>query len=238
MYQVRLKQFSGPLDKLLELIEERNLDIAEISLAEVTADFLNFVKKLNEEADPKTLADFLVVAARLVLIKSKILLPGLELTKEEETEIKDLEGRLKLYKEFKRAGQYVNELWLNNRESFSRPFLMNLGEQSFFYPSPNLKMKDMVNSIKNLVSSLRALLPETIQVAKRVIITIESKIQELLKRFKETAEHSFKKISTGKSKKEIIVIFLAILHLLKDKIIKAEQKGQFSDIILKKSDGD
>ena len=75
-YQVKLQQFAGPLDKLLQLIEERNLDITQVNLAEVTADFLSYVKNLEQKTAPGIVADFLVVAAKLVLIKSKILLPN------------------------------------------------------------------------------------------------------------------------------------------------------------------
>ena len=231
-YEIKSEKFSGPLDKLLELIEEKRLEITEISLAEVTADFLNYIKSLEQKIDSGILADFLVVAARLLLIKSKALLPSLELTKEEETEIKDLEGRLKLYREFKRASEYINGFWIKNERSFSRPFLMNLA--SVFYPPKTLKTDDLIASAKNLLASLKALLPEATAAVKEIIITIESKIKELLGRFQETAEQNFKKIAGGGSKKEIIVSFLAILHLFKDQIIQIEQNEQFGDITLKK----
>src|SRR5262245_24863161 len=105
MYEVRLEQYSGPLDKLLELIEEKKLEPTQVSLAAVTADFISYVEKLEQEkdVDPGVLADFVVVAARLLVIKSKVLLPGLELTEEEKVDIADLENRLKIYQEFKLA---------------------------------------------------------------------------------------------------------------------------------------
>ncbi len=233
-YEVKLEQFSGPLDKLLQLIEERHLDITHISLAEVTADFLNYVKKLGATAEPKILADFLVVAAHLVLIKSKTLLPSLELTEEEKTDIKDLESRLKLYQEFKRAGEAIRKLWLKNSRSFGRPLFMNLGDESFFYPPKKLTTQDLINSLRKILSALQDLVPKIAKI-KETVISIESKIRHLLARFQETAEHSFKKIAEKGSRKEIIVIFLAVLHLLKDRLIQAEQEKQFGDIILKKS---
>ena len=95
MYEVKINQFSGPLEKLLELIEEKKMEITALSLAEVTGGFFNYVKRVESDIDPKILADFLVVAAKLVLIKSKALLPGLELTQEEELDIKDLEQAAK-----------------------------------------------------------------------------------------------------------------------------------------------
>jgi len=89
-YEVKLEQFTGPLNKLLELIEARKLEITALNLAEVTEDFINYIRSLEKGADPEILADFIVVASRLILIKSKTLLPSLELTEEEEGEIKDL----------------------------------------------------------------------------------------------------------------------------------------------------
>ena len=119
MYELKLKQFSGPIEKLLELIEEKKLNITELNLAEVTADFLNYLKTV-EKLDPKALADFLVVAAKLLLIKSKALLPDLKLTQEEETEIKDFTRRLIICKEFieKNRGSISAESELNVGTTF------------------------------------------------------------------------------------------------------------------------
>ena len=89
MYQLNIQQFFGPIEKLLELIEEKKMEITDLNLAEVTADFLNYLKTLVN-VDSRVLADFVVVASRLLLIKSKALLPSLELTEEEEQDISDL----------------------------------------------------------------------------------------------------------------------------------------------------
>lgn len=237
MYEVKLQQFQGPLDKLLELIETKKMEITEIGLAEVTGDFLNYLKELEKNIAPSLLADFLVVAAKLVLIKSKALLPVFELTNEEETEIQDLEAQLKIYREFKRASRHIQEAWEKNSQAFSRPLFLNFGTApSFFYPPQNLKIDDLIKAVKNLLSSLRSLIPEAAKVVKEAVITIEMKIKELLARFQNSLEESFKKLAAGKSKKEVIVYFLAILHLLKDRLVNVEQNQQFGDIILRKQE--
>ena len=233
MYQVKTQQFSGPLGKLLELIEAKHLEITQISLAEVTADFLRYVKNLGEKVGPGMLADFLVVAAKLVLIKSKILLPMLELTKEEEEEIHDLEGRLKLYQEFKVAGEHLRGLWDKNRTTYSRPLFLNLGDGAVFYPPLDLKAETLAQAIRNLAAALQALIPEQ-QTVKKSIVTIEQKIEELLNRFKEASRQSFQGLTKEKNRGEVIVLFLAILHLVKDKLIQAEQGDRFSDITVQK----
>ncbi|HOB90128.1 MAG TPA: segregation/condensation protein A, partial [Candidatus Colwellbacteria bacterium] len=120
-FEISTERFSGPLQKLLELIEERKLEITELSLAEITGEFLDYVHKMGE-AEPKVLADFVSVAARLLLIKSKSLIPNLELTTEEEESIVDLEERLKLYKELKSAEKNVAVFWKSEKRSFSRDF--------------------------------------------------------------------------------------------------------------------
>ena len=121
-YELKLEQFSGPIEKLLELIEEKKLEITQLSLAQVTADFLVYLATIEELA-PGILADFLVVASRLLLIKSKALLPNLILDQEEEQEIRDLEERLKIYREFKAARNYLKNLWQEQPLVFSRELL-------------------------------------------------------------------------------------------------------------------
>lgn len=238
-YEVKIQQFAGPLGKLLELIEERKLEITAISLAEVTADFLRYVKSLEKSA-PSLIADFLVVAAKLVLIKSKALLPMLELTKEEEADIKDLEGRLRIYREFKLASEHIRKLWDKGQTAYSRPLFANLGDQSIFYPPSGLAVSDLVKAIQNLSQALKVLLPDE-QTVKKAVVTIEQKMEELLNRFKDaglsggqTGSHSFRSMSDQKSRGEVIVLFLAILHLLKDRVINVEQSDRFSDIAITK----
>ncbi len=232
-YEVKLQQFSGPMGKLLELIEEKKLEITAISLAEVTADFLRYVKTLEKSA-PGLIADFLVVAAKLVLIKSKVLLPMLELSKEEEEDIKDLEGRLRIYREFKLASEHIRKLWDKDRPAYARPLFLGLGEQSVFYPPESLKLSDLTRAINNLAAVLKVLLPEE-QTIKKAVITIEQKIEELLNRLKAAGQHSFRTMADQKTRNEVIVLFLAILHLLKDRIINVEQGDRFSDIVIQKT---
>ena len=83
MTQIKVLQFEGPLDLLLSLIEEQKLNITEIALAEVTEQFLNYVKQL-EQIEPTSIADYLNIAARLLVIKSKAILPSLEVEQDEE----------------------------------------------------------------------------------------------------------------------------------------------------------
>lgn len=231
-YEVQLDQFSGPLDKLLELIEARQLEITLVNLAQITGDFLEYLKNLDEGSKhPSVLADFVVIASRLILIKSKAILPTLELTEEEELDIKDLESRLKIYKEFKEASKLLSGLWDKNNSSHGRELFMNL--PVVFYPAPNMTIESLEQQILALIHELKGLIPEQ-QSVKKIIVTVEMKVKELLERFKEKGEHSFQSLSKDRPKIEIILLFLAMLHLIRDRIAQANQPGLFSDITILK----
>lgn len=230
-YEIKSDQFTGPLDKLLELIEERKMEITVVNLAEITNDFLKYLQSLSEETThPSIIADFIVVASKLLLIKSKALLPSLELTQEEEKDIQDLELRLKIYKEFKEASLRVKALWESKKYSFGKELFSDL--PPIFYPPKNLEIKDLISSIENIITELKALIPDK-KTVKRTVISIKEKMEELLSRFKQKAENSFKNVVESKSKLEIIVFFLAVLHLIRDRLITSTQGDQFSDIIIK-----
>src|SRR3989338_6266919 len=119
-YQVKLQAFEGPLDVLLNLIEERKLEITQVSLAEVTGHFIEYVER--EHIPPGIIAEFLAVVARLLLIKTKALLPFLTLSEEEEEELVDLETRLKLLARFREAGKHLRKCTRQKRYVFGRAF--------------------------------------------------------------------------------------------------------------------
>lgn len=230
-FEIKTGEFSGPLEKLLELIEEKRLDVTRVALAEVTADFLDYVKKL-ENAGAGVLADFVVVASRLILIKSKALLPSLALTNEEESDIRDLETRLALYREFRVAGATLSKTFSNIPRSASRPFLF--GTPTFFYPPKTLHVQLLSAAITRVFAALETFIPKDERVVKRAFVTIEEKINELIARLHEMTAQSFRSLASKKSKSEVIALFLAVLHLVRHNGVRVEQNDQFADIIIKK----
>ena len=242
-YELKLEKFAGPLEKLLGLIEEKKLGVTEISLAQVTDDFLKYFKTLAEvERDLRLVADFIAIASRLILIKSKFLLPDLTLTPDEEASIKDLERRLKIYQELKPVLKFLAKLWHTKNKELGRDYFLSKGYAAdargkplIFYPGGGLEIHVLAEAIRKLFDSLRIeeLKTETI---KEKIISLEEKIKEVIKRIEHQIETNFSNLSSKKSRSEVIVIFLAILHLAREQLISLEQSSHFSDIMIRKKD--
>lgn len=209
-----------PYEKLLELVEAKQLDITAVNLAEVTADFIKYVESLPSQVEPKVLADFVAVAAKLILIKSKALLPDLPLSEEEAVDVKNLEARLLLYQKFRAASDHLKVIWGNSQQSFSRPLLM--GGVQIFYPPKNLNTLDLLSALVNLSVEIKQLLPET-QSIQNTLVSLEEKMEELVKKFSHQPQQQLAQLVANKSRAEVVVIFLAILHLLKKQLVKVDE---------------
>jgi len=225
-FEIVLEKFSGPLHKLLELIEDKKYEITEVNLSKITGDFLEYLKEV-ESKEPRLLADFIVIASRLILIKSKSLIPELELTEEEEEEIRDLEQRLKLYKELKEAEEIFRNLWNAQNISFSRDPLP-FEKIPTFIPSPNLNQQSFLNALATMHSSVVIL---KTQYENYDAVNFENYISELISRIGKNIS-KFGSVTENKGKKEVILLFLALLHLLKDNKISIDQSQSFSEITI------
>jgi len=229
-----LEFYKGPIEKLLELIEEQKLEVTRVSLVQVTGDFLKYIEslKVGKEGsiEPQILADFLVVASKLLLLKSKALIPALELNEEEEEEIRDLETRLKIYAELKATQSLIKERWHDLPQMFSREFLML--REPVFYPPPALRAADLEQAMRKLLNELERIM-KPVKAVKVEIINLKKKIEEVIVRISE-APIEFNKLYSGKGRDELVALFLAILHLIKERLIKVEQKGQFGEIRIAK----
>ena len=229
--EVKVAQFSGPLDLLLQLIEQQQMDITQISIAAVTEQFLRHVKKL-ETVEPTALADYLSIAAKLLVIKSKTLLPTLELDPEEQDAALDLEAQLLLYKQFKEAAKYLKKLDNRRKQSFTRA--VGFEEKINFYPDPDVDTRTLHQAILKVLSGLEEInnLPKgTVKEA----ISIQEKIDALQALLTSQIESKMSDlIKNAKDKTEVIVTFLALLELIKQRILTVEQEQIFSEIVIKK----
>jgi segregation and condensation protein A len=231
MLQTKLHQFEGPLDLLLSLIEERKLDITQIALAEVTEQFLSYIKQLDK-IDPTSLADYLSIAAKLLVIKSKAILPTLEVEAEEEDSAIDLESRLVLYKKFKEAAKYLKKLDNKRKQSFIKS--LTFEERINFYPDRSVTSKELHNCILTVLKGLKEL--DNLPKAKiKEAISIQEKIENLKNHLSQQVETKLSDlIKTAKTKSEVIITFLALLELIKQRIFTAEQETLFEEVVIKK----
>jgi segregation and condensation protein A len=232
-YHIQLPQFEGPLELLLSLIEKQKLDITRVSLARVTDQYLEYISS-KQDISLENLAWFLVIASRLILIKSKALLPILSFSDEEEEEMQDLEYQLREYKKFKEAASQLRGLFDLNRRMFSWDGV--LGMQTVFYPPGNLSAQDMEKHFRNVLQEIPVF--EVIEEKMlEEVVTLEEKIVSLRMILRKKVEVSFSDVaSSAKNKVEVIVSFLAMLELIKQRVAYVEQSGLFTDIRLKNRD--
>ncbi len=226
-FNIVVGEFSGSLETLLEMIKRRKLHISDVSLAKVADDYVAYAQNLNA-VDSAEVANFIVIAATLLLIKSKSLLPNLELTIEEEDSIKDLEDRLGLYKIYKYASESLSEQVNINKRLYA-PKYIKMGSNVFAPPqsldisSLNEAMDDVLNQLPKVNKKPKAEVEEK--------INIKEVMHSLLQRVESSAQQSFTNLS-GKSKQEVLVNFLALLELIKDGVLLARQDDTYGEIII------
>lgn len=238
---INTEKFSGPLGLLLSMIESEEMDITEISLAKIADDYVEYVRN-SEDIDSEEMADFLLIAAKLLFIKSKALLPYLY-TKEDEEEGEDLEKQLKMYKEFILASDKIKEILTQGKKIFVAPLGKSrrvVNSVPVFSPPPKLTKEILRDKYAALLDLLQeelkkredAKLPNATLEPK---INIDDKIASIRIMIFEKERVSLSKLlQSAESRTEIIVSFLAVLELAKQKELKFEQEGLFSEIMIKK----
>lgn len=222
-YKIITDDFEGPLDLLLHLIEKRKLLINNISLSQITDDYIQYIKN-NQNYSINKNSHFILVASTLLLIKSKSLLPTLELTDEEKYNIDDLEKRLKIYKRMKDTEKFILDMFGKNINYFAND-KTNL--ETYFVPNQQINKENLFTSIKNIIKNLpKVEIKPKIIVQK--VISLDEMIGRLTKRITENLNLSFKDFSGyGKVEKvNVIVSFLAMLELVKEGTIDVIQKDK------------
>lgn len=231
-FLIKQEKFEGPFELLLELIEQEKLSISEVSLGAVADAYLQYVRSM-EVRDPEGLAEFLVVAAELLLVKSKTLLPNIALTEEEEGSIEELERRLTEYKQVRALAEEIRKLERTKRSLYTREEEV---VRAFFYPPPKLRSSTLVEILSNFISSIpkkEKLVAEKI----RKIISLDEKIQQIQNLFHERIERAFSEMVSGAEEKvEVIISFLAILELAKQQFFDLRQNELFDEIMIRRVD--
>ncbi len=231
-YSVHIEHFDGPLDLLLQLIESEKLEITNISLMQVTEPFVTHVRQNQGKIPLEDLADFLVVAAKLVYLKSRALLPSLSDPSLEEGP--DLESQLRLYKTFVQAADRFAAMAKEQRMSYNRAKRAVMVAEVGFVPPTGVTGGVLQEMYQKIIRRLEPLIHLPKAAIERAV-TIEEKIQELGARVRASLKTSFHHFLTeAHDRGEMIVSFLALLELVKQRMVKVDQKDLFHDIHLEK----
>ncbi len=226
-YAVKLDQFEGPLDLLLELIESEKLDISAVSLSRVTDGYLHYVHE-HPEIPPEELADFLVVASRLLFIKSRILLPFLQAVAEAEEG--DLESQLRIYKEYLDASKVVEAMIGKRRFLFVHEKLphVDIG----FAPPKKLTSSMMADLLRGVIARLEPLVKVPRAVVEKTV-SIHEKIRQIQSLIATATNVRFSAVlADAQSRTEVIVSFLALLELVKQRTVTVSQESMWGDIVI------
>ena len=225
-FKIKTEIFEGPLDLLLSLVEKKKLFINDIALAKVADDYIAYLQ--NQQNFPiGQSADFLVVASTLLLIKSRSLIPNLNLSVDEKQDIDDLEKRLKIY-------QKIKDLSVNIKNCFGKNILFSPEPRKapiVFSPDNSMTKENLASAIFSVIKAL----PKVENIPKAIVkkvISLEEMIGNLTTRIQSSIKMSFKEFAgVGKAEKvNVIISFLAMLELVKQGIVNVKQDDHFADI--------
>lgn len=235
-YSVDLPGFQGPLDLLLNLIEQEELDITKISLAYVTDQYLAYLDILRE-IDPDELADFLVVAAKLILIKSEALLPRppASMLDEEEEDVGDeLARQLLAYKQYKRIAAQLQEVEASGRRNFVR-LAPPIKIEPKLIPG-EISLETLLQAARNALA-IKPPDPAVDEVISPQIVTIGQQMAHIRQELTANRTINFQELlARSRSRIEVIVTLLAVLELIKRQVIQVEQVELFGQIIIRKNE--
>jgi segregation and condensation protein A len=224
-FSIKTDSYEGPFEMVLDLIEARKLLVNDLALATITEDFIQHIR--SQETFPvEETANFIHIAATLILVKSKSLIPDLVLTEEETADIDDLKRRLEAYEKVREATRELARI-------YGKAVLLSAGKRApepTFAPSRDLTPDGLAEALARVLAAREVVeaLPET---RVKPLITIEEIMDQLAKRVQSALTLSFKDFTGDKKEKvDVIVSFLALLELVKQGAVAAEQHQLHGDI--------
>jgi segregation and condensation protein A len=235
IYTIQLPVYEGPLDLLLNLIEHAELDITKVSLAEVTDQYLVYIRQIQDR-QLEDIASFLVMAARLIQIKSEVLLPRPPLREPGEEDPGDALARLLVaYKKYKQVA-----ILLSEREGAGLRSDIRLAPPPVIDPKIDLQefqLDDLHQAMLEVLKNVHKMptLEENVSIPR---VRVRDKIMSIIYSLKDVGQLSFRKlVKTARSRLEIVVSFLAVLELIKQDQIEVRQEEMFGDIELVRGSG-
>lgn len=233
-YTIHTEVYEGPLDLLLDLIQKAELDITRLSLAKVTDQYLSYLASM-EQISAVDVSGFMVVAAKLIQIKSEALLPRPpERIEGEEDPAESLARQLRIYRAVKQAAQWLQELEQKGLHTYIRLAPPPKIEERV--DLTGIEISDLIEMLKELYHFQEDAAPITtvVTIPRR---TIRTKIDELIQRLRLQQKLSYRQMLPGNHDRiDAIVLFLAVLELIKQQYVNAEQYGLFTDISITATD--
>lgn len=235
-YEVNINEFNGPLDLLLHLIKKSNIDIYDISLEEITNQYMEYINKM-EELNLDVASEYLVMASELLEYKSRSLLPKKELEEDvyEEDPKEELIKKLIDYKKYKEVTETFKELE-NIRSDIYTKVPSNTNEYSEgIKNSDEITLNDLIDAFKNFMSRKQNEKPLNTKITKKEL-SLSDRITSIRSIIKEKKQINFFELFDVYSKDYIIITFLSVLELSKNKEIIITQDNNFDNIIIKGCD--
>jgi segregation and condensation protein A len=234
-HKVKTEKFEGPIATLYQMIEDRKLSISEFSLVQITEDFINHVRALPG-LDKDETTHFISIASVLILLKSKTLIPELELSEEESRDIQILENQLKAFEILKDRMKVLRTVW--QKKILLTGTVAHKGGK-IFVPDKNLDLEYFHNYILERLKEITPREDEKKEVKVHKTIKIEdalSHVRQIITRIKSL---NFKNLNTGgderlkeRNKRTVVILFLAVLELVKMGEVDVVQNEHMGDILV------
>ena len=232
VYQVKLDAFEGPLDLLLHLIDQLEIDIYDIPVADITTQYLDYIHTM-QHMELNIASEYLVMAATLLSIKSQTLLPKQEITEDidmyEEDPREALIQRLIEYQKFKNAANNLGEREQEASQIFTRsPAVFEDSEEKERIVQGDISIYDMIGALNNLFERKKWDMPLDTKITQ-TDIPLEQRMEELLHVVRQSHQGiAFEELFPYQSKSQIVVTFIALLELMKSNDVYCKQSRHFS----------
>ena len=238
MYRVKLENFEGPLDLLLFFIKRDELNIYDIPIARIAKEFLSYVQ-LIQQLDLDIAGDFLLMAATLMQIKVRMLLPKSEDEEDELDPREELIRRLLEYKRFKEVSESFKKMEEKQSKVFFREYFKRDEIDAKREDVDLLKEVSMFDLLKAFKKVLNNIKEDTVFTIKKIPVSIEEQMDHITGFFGTKKQYRFLElVSDYREKIIIIVTFVAMLEMIRDNKIRVYTEGEFNDMIIYRTDSE
>ena len=233
-YKVTLPSFHGPLDLLLHLIKHHKVDIYDIPIVLITEQYTSYLDAM-EQLDLEVAADYVYMAAVLIHIKSKMLLPRDESAEAAEDPRKELVDRLLEYQRFKAVAETFAELDVVRMGMWPRPVTPRPGLDASEIDMSEVSLFDLIDAVRTALNRYKEAHPQSIEL-ERMVHKVSDKMRELYETARGKSTIRLQWFLEGRDRNELIAIFLGMLELVRLGGIALQQRENFGEIVVSKTD--